>query len=463
MIQNERIKLLNHQTDQNRRYLLYWMQAAQRAGCNHALEYAIQEANARRKPLLVFFGITPHFPEANLRHYTFMLEGLRETRASLKNRGIQMVVLARSPEKGAAELAKEASLVVVDRAYTRTERLWRTWVADKVDCPLVQVETNVIVPVETASPKEEFAARTLRPKIHKHLAKYLVRLPEAVPKKDSLGLRCSSLDLDDVERALSRLPLDRNVSPVDGFPGGGAEAERLLADFVENKLTNYAEKRNDPNANGISHLGPYLHFGQISPLAIALEVGKKRGPGREAYLEELVVRRELSMNYVYYNEVYDRFEGLPDWCRKTLREHERDRREYTYSPAEFEKAQTHDPYWNAAQKEMVARGKMHGYVRMYWGKKILEWSRTPEEAFRIALALNNKYELDGRDPNGFAGVAWCFGKHDRPWFERTIFGKVRYMSAGGLAKRFDADAYVRKIDELGGRSPKGHPSKNRKP
>jgi deoxyribodipyrimidine photo-lyase len=434
------------------------MQAAQRAECNHALEYAIREANGRKKPLLVFFGITPDFPEANLRHYAFMLEGLRETQGSLAKRGIQMVIWAESPEIGAAKLAEEASLVVVDRAYTRTERLWRTRVADKADCPLVQVETNVVVPVETASSKEEFAARTLRPKIHKHLARFLVPLLEAVPKKDSLGLRCNSLNLDDVERALSSLPLDRSVGPVPDFPGGGVESKRLLADFVKNKLTDYAEKRNDPNADGVSRLSPYLHFGQISPLAIALEVAKRRGQGREAYLEELIVRRELSMNYVYYNDNYDRFEGLPVWCRKTLGEHEHDRREYTYTLAEFEQARTHDSYWNAAQKEMVARGKMHGYMRMYWGKKILDWSRSPEEAFRTALSLNNKYELDGRDPNGFAGVAWCFGKHDRPWFERPIFGKVRYMSAGGLAKKFDADAYV-----SGGRSPKGHPIKDHKP
>ncbi len=321
------------------------------------------------------------------------------------------------------------------------------------------METNVIVPVETVSAKEEFAARTLRPKILKHLAKFLVPLPEAEPKKDSLGLRCSSLELDEVERPLSRLPLDRSVGPVDGFRGGTAEAKRFLADFVETKLEQYAESRNDPNADGVSHLSPYLHFGQISPLVVAREVGEKGSSGKEAFLEELIVRRELSMNFVFYNDRYDEFGGLPDWCQKTLGEHERDRREYTYGPAEFEEARTHDPYWNAAQKEMVVRGKMHGYMRMYWGKKILEWSRKPEEAFRTALALNNKYELDGRGPNGFAGVAWCFGKHDRPWFERPIFGKVRYMSAGGLVKKFDADAYVKS----GGRSPKGHPTNSRRP
>jgi len=195
-------------------------------------------------------------------------------------------------------------------------------------------------------------------------------------------------------------------------------------------------------------MSPYLHFGQISPLYIALEVSKTKSPGKEAYLEELIVRRELSMNFVHYSETYDSFDSIPQWARKTLRAHQKDRRDYLYRREEFEQGKTHDPYWNAAQKEMVVTGKMHGYMRMYWGKKILEWSKTPQEAFQTTLYLNNKYELDGRDPNGFTGVAWCFGKHDRPWGERTIFGNVRYMNEGGLKRKFDADRYVEKIKRL---------------
>ena len=196
-------------------------------------------------------------------------------------------------------------------------------------------------------------------------------------------------------------------------------------------------------------MSPYLHFGQISPLYIALKVLKSDSPGKAAYLEELIVRRELSHNFVFYNHKYDRFDFLPHWARNTLTFHSRDKREYVYSLKEFENAETHDVYWNAAQMEMVITGKMHGYMRMYWCKKILEWSKNPKEGYRIALYLNNKYELDGRDPNGFAGVAWCFGKHDRAWGERTIFGKIRYMNDAGLKRKFDPERYVEKVNQMG--------------
>jgi deoxyribodipyrimidine photo-lyase len=196
-------------------------------------------------------------------------------------------------------------------------------------------------------------------------------------------------------------------------------------------------------------MSPYLHFGQISPLYIALQVQEAirvSAKTREAYLEELIVRRELAMNFAYYNPAYDSFQAIPDWAKRTLKAHQRDKREYVYSQDELEEAKTHDPYWNAAQKEMVVTGKMHNYMRMYWGKKILEWCSDPEEAFRIAVYLNNKYELDGRDPNSFAGVAWCFGKHDRPWGERPVFGKVRYMSLGGMETKTDAAGYVDRVN-----------------
>jgi deoxyribodipyrimidine photo-lyase len=191
-------------------------------------------------------------------------------------------------------------------------------------------------------------------------------------------------------------------------------------------------------------MSPYLHFGQISPLDIALKVLQSDSPGKDAYLEELITRRELSINYVFYNQYYDTFGGLPRWAQKTLTTHQGDERTSTYSPAQLEGADTHDPYWNAAQREMVLTGKMHGYMRMYWGKKILEWSSSPEKAFDTASFLNNKYELDGRDPNGYAGVAWCFGKHDRPWATRNVFGNVRFMNSAGLRRKFDADKYARK-------------------
>jgi deoxyribodipyrimidine photo-lyase len=448
MIQKERIKPLNEKKIRKGKYILYWMQASQRTEYNHALEYAISRANDLLQPVIVFFGITNHFPEGNERHYCFMLEGLGEVKRSLEKRGIKMVIRRCSPERGIVTLAKDASLVIVDRGYLRIQKEWRKDAAQRLTCPLIQVESDVIVPVEEASPKEEYAAATFRPKIHKKLGHFLVPLKERDPVADSLSLRFDCLDLEDMDRVLSKLLIDRSVKRVHDFPGGSKEAKRRLAIFLEKRLDHYAELRNDPTLDSLSRMSPYLHFGQISPLYIALKAMETKSPGQEAFLEELIVRRELSVNFVFYQEKYDSFESIPEWARKTLKAHQKDKRPYVYTLQELESAETHDPYWNAAQKEMVFKGKMHGYMRMYWGKKILEWSKAPEEAFRNALSLNNRYELDGRDPNGFAGVAWCFGKHDRPWGERPIFGNIRYMNDKGLMRKFDADEYVKMITTL---------------
>jgi deoxyribodipyrimidine photo-lyase len=448
LIQKERIKILNKNPKRNNKFVVYWMQASQRAEYNHALEYAIVQANNLNKPLIVFFGLTDDYPEANERHYAFMLQGLHEVDEVFRNRGIKMAVIRQSPELAIVELSKVASLIVVDRGYSRIQQKWRRIAAEKVNCLLVQIESDVIVPVEQASWKEEYSAATLRPKIKKKINHYLLPLDQNTPKKDSLHIVFDSLEIDNIDHVLADLKIDHNVKRVQNFIGGTSHAKKLLQYFIDKKLAHYSNSRNDPAANGISHMSPYLHFGQISPLYIALKILEKKSPESDAYLEELVVRRELSMNFVFYNPYYDQFSSLPEWCKKTLKKHEKDQREYSYSRKELEKAQTHDPYWNAAQKEMVSIGKMHGYMRMYWGKKIIEWTQKPEDAFRRALYLNNKYELDGRDPNGFAGVAWCFGKHDRAWPERPIFGKVRYMNANGLRRKFDMDTYVEKIEAI---------------
>lgn len=448
MIQKERIKILNQKNPRKGAYVLYWMQAAQRAEYNHALEYAINVANELHKPLIVFFGLTDHFPEANERHYFFMLQGLREVKQDLQERNIQMVIWHKYPEEGAIQMAQRAALVVVDRGYLGIQKEWREKVALQIDCPLIQVEGEVIVPVEEASPKEEYSAATLRPKIKKKLSHFLVPLKPREPTISSLSLEFNSFDIMDVEKAISRLHIDRGVKNTLYFQGGTREARKYLEIFLEKKLDRFGELRNDPAVDYLSHLSPYLHFGQISPLYIALKVLERDSPGKESFLEELIIRRELSMNFVFYNTLYDSFEGLPEWAKKTLKDHRGDKRPYLYSLPELETAQTHDVYWNAAQKEMVLTGKMHGYMRMYWGKKIIEWSKTPEDAFRRGLYLNNKYELDGRDPNGFAGVAWCFGKHDHPWAERPIFGKLRFMNDKGLERKFEIKKYVEKIMKM---------------
>lgn len=452
LIQKERIQRLNNKPlNEEGKYVLYWMQAAQRAHYNHALEYAIKQANSLDLPLVVFFGLTDDFPDANLRHYKFMLEGLAETKQTLEDRGIQMLVEKTEPPKGILSLSSNSSLTVVDRGYLRIEREWRKRVSNNINCPLIEIETDVVVPVEQASNKEEYAAYTIRPKINDQLQNYLVEVEHHTPNQSSLDLdlKTSLVNLSQQETILKNLKVDRSVKPVDSFTGRHSKALENLEDFLENKLDDFPDKRNDPGENYLSNLGPYLHFGQISPLEIALKVIDTKSPGVDPYLEELIVRRELSFNFVFYNSHYDDlWRAIPEWAAETLKTHQEDSREYLYGSEEFENAETHDPYWNAAQNEMRFTGKMYGYMRMYWVKKILEWSETPKEAFETALKLNNKYELDERDPNGFAGVAWCFGKHDRAWKERPVLGKVRYMSSGGSERKFAIKDYVKKIEQF---------------
>jgi len=451
MMPTERLRVLNSRETKSGDYVLYWMQAAQRAEANPALQHAVRLANEQRRPCLAFFGLTERFPEANARHLAFMLEGLRETQLALADRGVRLVVRRVQPDRGVVDLGRAASLVVTDRGYLRVQKSWREKAASALACPLIQVETETVVPVETASPKEEYSAATFRPKIRKILASSLAVPADRKPLRDSLGWKGDSLDLENIEDVLAGLKIDRSVGPSPFYRGGTEEAKRRFRLFLRERLDHFADLRNNPTVDFLSHLSPYLHFGQISPAWAAAKAAASKSRGREAFLEELVVRRELAANFVHYNGRYDSFESLPAWARTTLARHAADPRPVLYTRAELEAGKTHDPYWNAAQREMAVTGKMHGYMRMYWGKKILEWSAAPEDAYATALYLNNKYEIDGRDPNGFAGVAWCFGKHDRPWGERPIFGLVRYMNDAGLRRKFDADRYVRNVAELAAR------------
>ncbi|MBS3794566.1 MAG: deoxyribodipyrimidine photo-lyase [Candidatus Thorarchaeota archaeon] len=442
MISEGRIRRLNDLDIKPGKYVLYWMQRSQRSSNNHALEYAIHNANSLEVPLIVYFGLTPDYPEGNIRHYHFMLEGLQETQQNLISRGIEMVVRIEPPSVGIVAMTGQSCLLVTDVGYLRHHRRWRQQVSSRIRCPMIQVETDAAVPVQVTSPKEEYAARTIRPKIHRHLDKYLIPIEETEINAELYSPNLSSVDLDDLNSVESRLGIDDSISICKNFRGGTKRAKTRLQDFIKTKLDDYDELRNDPSKDYLSNMSPYLHFGQISPLYIALRITEAGKPGTDSYLEELIVRRELSLNFCFYNQEYDSLNCLPDWARTTLQEHRNDSREYLYTMENFEHAETHDDYWNAAQQEMLDTGKMHGYMRMYWSKKILEWTDNPETAHAIALKLNNKYELDGRDPNGFAGVAWCFGKHDRAWKERAIYGKVRYMSAKGLERKFDIEQYV---------------------
>ncbi len=447
-IESERMSALNSNNISKNDFVVYWMQQSQRTHFNHALEYAIRKANELQKPLLVFFGITDQFPEANLRHYHFMIQGLKVIDKNLKKRNIKFIVSIEHPVDGITKLAKNACLIIVDRGYLHIQKQWRKKVSEKIECPLIQIESDVIVPVETASEKEEYAAYTFRPKIHNHLNKFLTHLEEVAIKQSSLDFDFKTLDFSTSEKIITQLDLDSTVSPVSSFIGGEDEAKKRLEYFLTHNISSYEEKRNEPSLKVTSQLSPYLHFGHISPVYIALEVKKRAEKYADVFLEELIVRRELSMNFVHHNQSYDSLSCLPEWALETLQEHESDKRDYLYSKEELERASTHDPYWNAAQKELRIRGKMHGYMRMYWGKKIIEWTESPSQAFELSLYLNNKYELDGRDPNGFAGVAWCFGKHDRAWMERPIFGKIRYMNSRGLEHKINIKDYVAYMERM---------------
>jgi deoxyribodipyrimidine photo-lyase len=452
VIDEARIKRLNEREPRDGAYVLYWMQNAQRASGNPALEHAISLANAQRLPVLVGFGLTEAYPEANLRHFAFMLQGLREAASTLAARGIALVARRGEPDRVALDLARDAALVVCDRGYLRHQRRWRQRLAEEARCPVVQVEGEAVVPVEIASTRLEFAARTLRPKLHRVWDAHLRRLDEQDVEVDgSRSAIESSIDLRDLEGTLASLEVDRSVPPVRRFCGGTGEARSRLEAFIAGKLDGYARGRSEPAEWHGSLLSPYLHFGQISPVEVALavrEAGRGGAEDRAAFLEELIVRRELALNFVTFEPDYDRFTALPAWARRTLAEHERDLRPHRYTMSELEAAATHDPYWNAAMAEMVHTGYMHNTMRMYWAKKILEWSGTPQEAFRTTLRLNNRYFLDGRDASSYANVAWALGLHDRPWGERPVFGKVRYMNARGLKRKFDMDAYVQSVERL---------------
>ncbi|GJE56966.1 MULTISPECIES: deoxyribodipyrimidine photo-lyase [Methylobacterium] len=455
-IQAERLRVLaDVEPREKGAYVLYLLQQANRADFNPALEFAIEEANRLGCPVVACFGLLDGksgFPEANARHYAFLLQGLADCRERLSARGIGFVMRKASPAAVAIDMAKDAKLLVLDRGYLAIQKRWYGEITKAVETRIVQVEGDVVVPVETASGKHEYAARTLRPKLHKLWDDYLEPLQARTVKHKADGLALKSeIDVSNPEKVLAGMSLDTSVAPVKRFKGGHGEAKRRLKAYLAGPFAGYGADRNKPEADAASHMSPYLHFGQISPVEIALAVREAKAGSKEdrqTYLEELIVRRELAMNHVFYTKGYDRYEtALPDWAKKTLAEQAGDARPHQYSEAQLAEGKTHEPYWNAAMREMRETGYMHNQLRMYWGKKILEWSPSPEEAFARTLRLNNRYFLDGRDANSFTNVAWVFGLHDRPWQRRKIFGTVRYQSENSL-KKFDAKAYLKTVERL---------------
>jgi deoxyribodipyrimidine photo-lyase len=424
--------------------VVYWMQRAQRAIDNPALAVAIEAANTLKKPVVVFFAPVPFYPHANLRPYRFLNEGIPDIAAGLAKRNVGFV-LRRFPEHSLLKFCEEvkAALVIGDENPMREPESWRVKAAKKLRVPFWTVDADVIVP-STLLEKAQYGAHIIRPRLQPQLKTYLVpsrKLDAHVLWKKPSGV----VSLDPAVDITEGWNVDRTVSAVSKWRGGTMEAFRTLREFLEHKMHGYGTKRNKPEMDHTSRLSPYLHFGHISPITVALAVEKTEAPkaDKEAFLNQVITWRELAVNLVRFNPNYDSFECAEPWAHRTLAKHAADRRPVLYTERQLENAETHDPLWNAAQMQMVNAGWMHNYVRMYWAKKILEWSKSPAEAYRVAVFLNDKYELDGRDPNGYAGIAWAIvGKFDRPWFERPIFGQIRYMSGASTGKKFDSKKYI---------------------
>ena len=445
MVNRKRVRVLS-KGDKRAGPVLYWMSRDQRVRDNWALLFAQELALQGKVPMAVVFCLVSKFLHATMRQYGFMLRGLQEVERNLEEKNIPFFLLRGSPASEIPRFVRKYSIgtLATDFDPLRIKGEWKEAVAKAIGIPFYEVDARNIVPCWIASPKQEYGAYTLRPKIKRALPEFLEDFPRLgkhpILWKDKPG----RIDWSEVTKTLR---VDRAVSEVDWIMPGENAARKVLRGFIVKKLASYQGGRNDPTKDAQSNLSPYLHFGQISAQRVALEVAKNDvdKESQEAFLEELIVRRELSDNFCFYNVHYDSFESFPQWAKKTLNDHRKDRKTYIYSPEDFEHADTHDELWNAAQREMARRGKMHGYMRMYWGKKILEWAQSPEEALRIAIYLNDRYELDGRDPNGYAGIAWCIGGiHDRAWPERPIFGKIRYMSYGGCKSKFDVMPYIDK-------------------
>ena len=433
------------------RCVVYWMQRAQRALDNPALDVAVEAANALGLPCVVFFAPVPYYPHANLRHYRFLQQGIADTSTRCEQRNIGFV-LRRFPEHSLLRFCDEVSpaLVVGDENPMREPREWRDIAAKRLRVPLWTVDADVVVPSKLLE-KEQYAARIIRPRLKALLEQYSVpsRNPHA---KHTWKARAGLAQLPpDFDITADWPKLDRSVGEVASFTGGTTRGLRLVKQFIEQKLARYPERHGKPEVDGTSRLSPYLHFGHIGPQTVvqAVEAAEVPRSAKDDFLDQLITWRELSINFVHFNPLYDSIESAPDWAHRTLAEHARDKRPVVYSRDQLEQAQTGDELWNAAQRQMLHAGWMHNYMRMYWAKKILEWSRSPAEAYQTAVYLNDKYFLDGRDPNGYAGVAWAIaGKFDRPWFERPVFGTVRYMSGAAATKKFDARRYQHQMAAL---------------
>jgi deoxyribodipyrimidine photo-lyase len=449
---NERVLQLNSRdVDRGGRYVLYWMQMFKRVANNHALIWAVRQANELGLPLVVYEGLKYYYPWASDRLHTFILEGVEEKRVEFEKLGIRYVFYlqenSKAPKQTVARLAKEAALIVTDDYPCFIIPHHNNVVSEKTSVAVHAVDSCGVIPMSKFE-KEEYAAYTIRPKIEKLLNQYLRPVePERVKvRRPHLDVDCPETVVNDdhIADLVRGCSIDHSVKPSPYYRGGTKSARTRLKHFVEDILPDYEKARNRPERDGSSRMSAWLHFGFISPLEIALAVKSAKAPqdSKDAFLEELIVRRELSFNMTRHNPNYESLKALPDWVHRTMRKHSADERTVIYDLEDLEAGKTHDELWNAAQREMVATGEMHNYVRMLWGKNVIAWSPSYEVAFETLVHLNNKYCLDGRDPNSYAGILWCFGKHDRPWMERPVFGQIRFMTSGSTGKKFDSKKYI---------------------
>ncbi len=449
---SERVQLLGDKPENKKaKYVLYWMQMFKRTSHNHALKFAIEQANERDLPLVVYEGLKYYYPWASDRLHTFILEGVEEKRKAFERLGITYIFYLqkdkKSPKQIVKKIAADAAILVTDDFPCFIIPEHNAAIVEKAKIPVFAVDSNGIIPMSCFE-KEEYGAYTIRPKINKILDDYLKPFEEAKikNKKTNIKVDCpdTKVNSKNLAKLVSECDIDHTVKPSPIYHGGTQNGQKRLKYFIEKILPDYDETRNKPEIDGSSRLSSYLHFGFLSSLEIALAVKESDAPkkSKDAFLEELIVRRELSYNFTRFNKNYDSLKSLPDWVQHTMREHVGDDRPEIFSLEELENCATYDELWNATQREMNLTGEVHNYVRMLWGKLVIQWSKNYEEAFAVLEHLNNKYCLDGRNPNSYAGILWCFGKHDRPWMEREIFGKMRYMTSGSTGKKFDSKKYI---------------------
>lgn len=428
--------------------IVYVMSRDQRVADNWALLYALELAQANGTYVHVIALLIPGGMGGGRRQFDFKVRSLQEVEGVLQSKNIPFGVLVGGDSFVALQewlVGRGVVAVVYDfnplRVSAQCVQRLGAYLEGR-HIPLYQVDAHNLVPAWVASPKLEIGARTLRPKIHRLLGELLTPYPVVPVQTGAPAQRLQPINWEQLQK---NVLVDETVPIVDWIVPGEKAAKKALREFLESKLPGYAIKRNDPTLDHQSDLSPYLHFGQLSAQRIALEVIASHAPqvDKDAYLEELIIRRELADNFVLYNTNYDNLDGISAWARKSLDAHRSDTREYLYTREEFEKGKTHEELWNASQQQLVEHGKLHGYLRMYWAKKILEWTNSPEEALQIAQYLNDRYSLDGRDPNGFNGVMWSIGGvHDRPWFDRPVYGVVRYMNANGAKAKFRIQKYI---------------------